>query len=116
MKIKQERQLPLDLVLFYNVLVKINILQIAKLANINIKNDEALPLQGQLTKILDYIEKLNKLDTKNVKETSQVTGLENVVRVDKSSSSLPQKDALSNAKSVKNNMFSVKAVFEQDEH
>lgn len=116
LKNKQEKWLPQGLVLFYNNLVKINILQIANLANIKIKKEETEKLQQQLNKILDYIEKLNKLDTKNIKETSQVTGLENIERKDTITPSLSQKDALSNAKDTKNNFFSVKAIFEQNEN
>ncbi len=94
----------------------INILQIAKLAKIEIKKEETKKLQEQLSKILDYIEKLNKLDTKKVEQTSQVTGLENIKRKDNIFSSLSQNEALSNTKSKKNNFFSVKAIFEQNEH
>lgn len=96
--------------------MKINIQRIAKLANIQIDKKETKKLQEQLTRILGYIEKLNRLDTKKIEQTSQVTGLENIEKKDFALPSLFQKEALSNAKHTKNNFFSIKAIFEQNEH
>jgi len=57
---------------------------IAKLARIDFSEKELLKLSKQLSAILDYIEKLKEVDTSKVEPTAQVTGLENVIREDKS--------------------------------
>jgi len=93
-----------------------NLVKILNLSHIKISEEDFPIFAFQLESILKYLKKLSNVDTKNVKETSQVTGLENVIRNDKTTFSLSSKDALANAKSVEDNLFSVKAVFEQDEH
>jgi len=92
--------------------MKINVPHIAKLANLPLKREDAEKYEKQLSEILGYIEKLIKVDTENVKETSQTTGLENVVKNDSASPSLLQDEALSNTKSKHNGLFKVKAIFE----
>ncbi len=55
---------------------------IAKLAKINLSDDEIKKFSGELSSILDYFSILQKVKTDKVKETSQVTGTENVSRTD----------------------------------
>lgn len=92
--------------------MKINVPHIAKLANLTLEPEEEEKFEKQLSEILTYVEKLKEVDTKNVEITSQVTGLENVVRKDETKPSLPQEDALSNAKSQHNGLIKVKAILE----
>jgi len=93
--------------------MKIDVLHIAKLANLPLKKDEIKKYEKQLSEILEYIEKLQKVNTENVAETSQVTNLENVTRDDSTTPSFPQDQATSNTKSRHNGLFKVKAIFEQ---
>ena len=93
--------------------MKIDIGHIAKLANLEIKEEEKEKLQKQLSLILQYVNKLNEVDTKNVEITSQVTGLENVTREDETAPSLTQGETLSNIKSQHNGLFKVKAILEK---
>lgn len=92
------------------VIVKINVKHTALLANLKLTSQEEKKFEGQLSSILDYVNKLQEVDTENTEETSQVTGLENVTREDNASPSLSQEEVLSNAKSVHNGFFKVKAV------
>jgi aspartyl-tRNA(Asn)/glutamyl-tRNA(Gln) amidotransferase subunit C len=92
--------------------MKIDVSHIAKLANIPLKKDEIKKYENQLRNILEYVEKLTKVNTDNVRETSQTTGLENVTRIDTASFSLSQDDALSNTKNKHNGLFKVKAILE----
>jgi len=85
---------------------------VALLANLKLSQKEIKKFQKQLSEILDYVNILNKLDTKGIEPTSQVTGLENVFREDKPTPSLSQKEALSGAKEKHNNFFKVKAIFD----
>ena len=55
---------------------------IAKLARLELNNKEKKMYAEQLSVVLDYVEMLNDVDTEVVEETSQVTGLEDVVRED----------------------------------
>lgn len=93
--------------------MKINVSHVAKLANLPLNPKDLKKFEVQLAKILDYITQLNKVNTENVEPTSQVTGLENVIRDDNPSPSLPQEEVLKNTKSQHNGMFKVKAIFEE---
>lgn len=90
--------------------MKIDVAHVAKLANLPLKPEEEKKFEKQLSEILTYVEKLKEVDTKNVETTSQVTGLENVTRNDKSAPSLTQDEALSNAKSQHNGFIKVHAI------
>jgi aspartyl-tRNA(Asn)/glutamyl-tRNA(Gln) amidotransferase subunit C len=92
--------------------MKIDILHIAKLANLTIDNNEIKLFENQLLSILSYIDKLKEVKTENVKETSQVTNLENILRDDQTKPSLSQKEALSGSKNTHNGFFKIKAIFE----
>lgn len=91
----------------------INVKHIAKLANLTINNVEEEKFEKQLSDVLEYVKKLDEVNTDNVTPTSQVTGLENVTREDKTSPSLSQKEALKNAKSTQNGFISVSGIFEE---
>ena len=51
---------------------------VAKLARIALTDAEVKKFTKQLSGVLDYMDILNEVDTKNVPETSQVTGLRDV--------------------------------------
>ena len=55
---------------------------IAMLARLFLSEEEKDLFGSQLSSILDYIEKLNELDTSDIKPTSHVLSLYNVVRDD----------------------------------
>lgn len=55
---------------------------IAVLARLRLSEEEKEKYRGQLSGILDYVEKLSAVDTENVEPTTQVTGLTNVMRED----------------------------------
>lgn len=90
--------------------MKIDVVHIAKLANLTISKEERKKFESQLYSVLEYVNKLKEIDTKNVEPTSQVTGLENVTREDEAKPSLSQDEALSNTKSKHNGFFKVKAI------
>lgn len=94
--------------------MKINVPHIAKLANLTLTDEEIKKFEKQLSEVLDYVKKLEEVDTKDVIETSQVTGLENVLREDKPSTSLTAEEALTNAPSKHNNFFQVKGILDQE--
>ncbi len=95
-------------------LTKDEIVHVAKLANLKLSDDEVAKFTPQLSKVIDYISDLSKVDTEKTNPTSQTTGLENVMRADeiKSEQSLTQDEALSGTDSTYNGYFKVKAILE----
>ena len=59
-----------------------DVTHIAKLARLKLSKEEIGKFAGQLSDILKYVEQLNEVNTDDVEETSQVTGLKNVVQGD----------------------------------
>jgi aspartyl-tRNA(Asn)/glutamyl-tRNA(Gln) amidotransferase subunit C len=94
--------------------MKIDVRHVAKLANLSIKEEDIEKFETQLSEVLDYINKLDEVDVTNVVPTSQVTGLENVSRVDEPRPSLTQEEALSGAAVKHNGFFAVKGIFDEE--
>lgn len=84
---------------------------IAKLAKLELNQDDLNKFQKQLSDILDFVDKLSEMKTTNVEPTSQVTGLKNIFRQDIITPSLSQKEALANAPRQHQGHFVVKAIF-----
>jgi len=55
---------------------------IAKLARIELTKKEKEKFKKELSLILDYVGKLNKVNTEKIEIAGQITGLENIVRED----------------------------------
>lgn len=70
---------------------------IAMLARLFLSEEEKDLFGSQLSSILDYIEKLNELDTSDIEPTSHVLSLCNVVRDDTLRPSIMKEEALLNA-------------------
>lgn len=70
---------------------------VAKLARLELTDQEKEKLTDQLSNILTYVEKLNELDTKGVEPTAHVLDINNVMRNDEPGESLTQERALANA-------------------
>jgi len=92
-------------------LTKAQVKHIAQLSQLKLSKSEAIKFASQLSETLKYVEILNHLKTKNIKPTSQVTGLKNIVRKDKPTPSLTQEEALSGASNQYHRFFKVKAIF-----
>ena len=86
---------------------------VAKLANLTLTNEEEEKYSQQLSKILEYVDQLDKVDTKDVEPTFNVSGSFNKFRTDEASASLSQGDVLSNAPKKEKGFFVTKGVFEK---
>lgn len=93
--------------------MKINVAHVAKLANISITKDEEKKYEKQLSDVLEYVKKLEEVNTDNTKETAQVTGLENIKRDDTTSPSLTQNEALQSAPATQKGFFVVPGILDQ---
>lgn len=94
--------------------IKVDVKHIAKLAALNLDKSEEKKYEEQLESILGYVNKLQEVNTKNVRETSQTTGLKNVSKKDVPSSSLSQNDSLNQAKRKQNEFFLVKGILDNE--
>lgn len=68
--------------------------RVAKLANLDLRSDESEKLTGQLDAILQYVAKLDELDTGGVAVTTHPRELVNSFREDKPHDSLKREQAL----------------------
>jgi aspartyl-tRNA(Asn)/glutamyl-tRNA(Gln) amidotransferase subunit C len=85
---------------------------IANLSRITLTVDEKNTFAKQLTNILDYIEKLNELDTDEVQPMAYATSLKNVFREDEIKSSFSRQEILELSPSCANGFFKVPKVIE----
>jgi len=85
---------------------------IASLARLSLTEKEKQLFGSQLSSILDYMEKLNELDTRNIEPTSHVLPLSNVMRNDVPGPSIPRENALMNAPDHTEKFFRVPKIIE----
>ena len=88
------------------------VLHIARLARLGLTEAELDKFQEQLSNILENFEILRKVDTENVPPTAQSIPLQNIVRDDEVTASLPEKEILANAPKKDGSYFRVRAVLE----
>lgn len=65
-----------------NMISKEQVEHIARLARIELTEEEKERFTKELSSILDYVNQLNKVDTSKIEGISQVTGLESIMRED----------------------------------
>jgi aspartyl-tRNA(Asn)/glutamyl-tRNA(Gln) amidotransferase subunit C len=87
---------------------------IAELARLNLDENELEEYTTQLNQILEYVEKLNELDTENVKPLSHPVEGTNVFREDELKPSISREEALKNAPSKDEEFFKVPKVIGGD--
>ena len=69
------------------------VLHVAKLARLQLDEDEVERMAGELSKILEHVETMNELDLEGVQPTSHVVDLTNVLREDVPRPSLDRETA-----------------------
>ena len=85
---------------------------VAKLAQLELSEDEKGIFTRQLSAILTYMDQLKTLDTRGVEPTMTVLPTENVFRDDEVRPSLPQERALANAPEQADGFFRVPRILE----
>jgi aspartyl-tRNA(Asn)/glutamyl-tRNA(Gln) amidotransferase subunit C len=70
---------------------------VAKLARLELSESEEERMTGQMNGILEYMDKLNELDTGNIPPATHAIQLRNVFRPDSVQDSIERKDSLANA-------------------
>lgn len=80
---------------------------VANLAHLKLSEEENEVFIEQLAEILNYIEKLNELDTDDVQATAYTVPMNNVFREDKVEQSISREKLLANAPEKKEGHFRV---------
>ncbi len=88
---------------------------IANLARLEFKEEEKEKFTEQFNRILEYIDKLNELDTTNVEPLYHVIDIKNVFREDIVRPSYPREEILKNAPSRTEYFFKVPKVIPIEE-
>lgn len=88
------------------------ILKIAKLAKLEIKEGEIKKFSDQLNSIISYVKKLDEVDTSNVEPTSHpISDMKNRFQDESDNRTLSVSEVLKNAPQSKQNYVSTKGVF-----
>ena len=76
---------------------KEQVLHVARLARLQLDEGELERMAGELSGILEHVERISELDLDGVEPTSHVIELENVLRPDEPRPSWPREDVLERA-------------------
>jgi aspartyl-tRNA(Asn)/glutamyl-tRNA(Gln) amidotransferase subunit C len=79
------------------VIEREQVLHVAKLARLGLAEDEVETMAGELSGILEHVDRIAELDLEDVEPTSHVVELENVLRADVPHASLPPEVVLASA-------------------
>jgi aspartyl-tRNA(Asn)/glutamyl-tRNA(Gln) amidotransferase subunit C len=79
------------------MLDRAQVLHVARLARLELSEEDVQRMAGELSKVLDYIEHMRELDLRAVEPTSHVVDVAGVVRADEPEPSLPVEVALAGA-------------------
>ena len=79
----------------------------ARLARLDLNDDEVDRMAAELSKVLDHIEAIRELDLEGVPPTSHVIDVVNVLRADEPAPSLPREVVLAAAPEPVNDGFGV---------
>jgi len=91
-------------------ITKEQVLYVAQLARLDLDEASIEKFAGQIDEILGYIEKLNQVDTQNIKPTSHAIFLTNAFREDEESEHIDRDLALANAPEKEDGRFIVPKV------
>lgn len=89
-----------------------DLLKVAHLARIELNEEELNLLSGQFADIVDFIDKLKRLDVSGVEPMSHVLDVKDVFRPDAAKECLSQEAALKNAPEASRGHFRVPKVIE----
>lgn len=89
-----------------------DVVHVAKLARLSLTDAETHAFTEQLSRILEHVESLNRLDTREVPPTYHAVALDNVLREDKPHQSLDRAKVLSQAPESEAGCFKVPKITE----
>lgn len=80
---------------------------VARLARLQLKDEEKLAFAEQLSSILEYVDKLNELTTDEVEPLTHILPVFNVFRPDEIKPGSPREEILANAPLVEEGQYKV---------
>jgi aspartyl-tRNA(Asn)/glutamyl-tRNA(Gln) amidotransferase subunit C len=83
------------------------VLHVARLARLELTEEEVQRMAGELSKVLDYIDKISELDLENVPPTTHVVEVTGALRADEPRPSLSREEVLASAPAVADDGFEV---------
>jgi aspartyl-tRNA(Asn)/glutamyl-tRNA(Gln) amidotransferase subunit C len=86
--------------------------KVAKLSRLELTEAEVEEFTGQLSAILDYVEKMNELDTTNIEPLAHCLPISNVFRQDRVKESLGTEKTLGNAPQRDGEFFKVPKILD----
>ncbi len=89
-----------------------NVRKVARLARIQVPEEELPALAAELGTILDWIEQLNEVDIASVPPMASAAGIPLVLRDDVARDETPRRDILSNAPDARHHCFAIPKVVE----
>lgn len=89
-----------------------NVRRIARLARINVPEDDLASLSSELSSILGWVEQLAEVNVEGVVPMASAADLTLPLREDKASSSARREDILANAPDARDGYFAVPKVIE----
>ena len=88
--------------------------KVAKLSRLELTDQEVQEFTGQLGAILEYVEKMNELDTNNVEPLAHCLPISNIFRQDSIIKSLGTEKTLSNAPDRDESFFKVPKILDDN--
>ncbi len=92
--------------------MKVDIEKVARLARLELSEDEQKTFQGQLDQILAHMEQLNRVDTTGVEPTSHAIPVYNAFREDETKPSFPKEEVMAIAPDEEGGYFKVPRIIE----
>jgi aspartyl-tRNA(Asn)/glutamyl-tRNA(Gln) amidotransferase subunit C len=83
---------------------------VAQLARLELDQEQIELFTGQFNTVLEYMDRLRRVDTSGVEPTSHAIPLQNVFMDDHVSPSIPKEEALANAPEKRKDCFTVPKV------
>ena len=93
-------------------ITKDQVLYVADLARLDLDEASIDQFAGQIGTILDYVDKLNEVDTEGIRPTSHAISLTNAFREDEPDEHLERDQALANAPQEEGGNFVVPKIIE----
>ncbi len=92
---------------------EITVRKVAKLSRLEVSDQQVHKLASQLNSILDYVNKLNELDTADIEPLAHCLPVQNVMREDNIQQSLGTDKVLTNAPERDDNHFIVPKIIDE---
>jgi aspartyl-tRNA(Asn)/glutamyl-tRNA(Gln) amidotransferase subunit C len=92
---------------------EVQVRKVAKLARLELSEEEIEEFTVQLSAILDYVEKMNELDTADVEPLAHCLPISNVLRADSVKASLGTEKTLANAPQRDGEFFKVPKILDE---